>query len=418
MKTSLKNFYILWSTQSLSRLGSQSTGFALTLWLFSRTGSALQTALLSVCSYAPYVLVSIFAGALSDRWNKKATMLGCDTFAFFTTVVLGILLYFDLLEPWHLYALNALNGLMDSLQGPACEVAITLIVPKSQYQKISGLQSFSRSLTTTFHPLVATSLFGMFGIQSVLLLDALTFSIAAIALLLFVPIPEYARNSSSSDVIESAKLGIQCLKEHRLVLLLIEFLAGVNFVASAYDAALPAYLLSVPQGGNQILAFVNMTAGIAMIGGSACASLIPAPKNRVKVIVDTMLISLTVCNFMMPLLRTPLWWCIAQAIGYFLVPIMNTNLDVIVRNDIPLSMQGRVYACRNAFQFFTIPLGLIFGGVAIDNIFEPLMAQASPEAWPLILFGNFYGAGAGAFIFVLGLLGFLLCLVFRKKLCI
>lgn len=416
MKTSLKNFYILWSTQSLSRLGSQSTSFALTLWLFARTGSALQTALLSVCSYAPYVLVSVFAGALSDRWNKKATMLVCDTFAFFTTAVLGILLYFDLLEPWHLYALNALNGLMDSLQGPACDVAITLIVPKSKYQKISGLQSFSRSLTTTFHPLVATSLFGMFGIQSVLLLDALTFTIAATALLFFVHIPEYTQNVSSPSVLESVKLGLKCLKEHHLVLLLIEFLAGVNFVASAYDAALPAYLLSVPRGGNQVLALVNMTAGIAMIGGSAFASLMPTPKNRVKVIVDTMLVSLTLCNFMMPLLRAPAWWCIAQALGYFLVPIMNTNLDVIMRSEIPAYMQGRVYACRNAFQFFTIPLGLIFGGFAIDNIFEPLMAHTSPETWPLLLFGNFDGAGAGAFIFVLGVLGLIICHIFRKKL--
>lgn len=67
----LKPFLILWSTQSLSQLGSAMTGFALTLWLYEATGSALQTALLSICSYTPYVLMSIFAGALSDRWDKK-----------------------------------------------------------------------------------------------------------------------------------------------------------------------------------------------------------------------------------------------------------------------------------------------------------------------------------------------------------
>ena len=43
-------------------------------------------ALLVVCSYAPYVLLSIFAGALSDRWNKKAVMLACDSVAALTTV--------------------------------------------------------------------------------------------------------------------------------------------------------------------------------------------------------------------------------------------------------------------------------------------------------------------------------------------
>ena len=70
MKTNqLKSYLLFWGTQSLSALGSAMTSYALILWLYLRTGSALKTALLTVSSYAPYVLVSIFAGALSERWN-------------------------------------------------------------------------------------------------------------------------------------------------------------------------------------------------------------------------------------------------------------------------------------------------------------------------------------------------------------
>jgi len=57
------------------------TSFALVIWAYEQSGSALSTALLSICSYAPYVLLSIFVGALSDRWSKKATMLICDAAA-------------------------------------------------------------------------------------------------------------------------------------------------------------------------------------------------------------------------------------------------------------------------------------------------------------------------------------------------
>ena len=52
-KNSLRDFYLLWSTQSLSHLGSAVTEFALTLWLYEKTGSALSTAALTVCTYAP-----------------------------------------------------------------------------------------------------------------------------------------------------------------------------------------------------------------------------------------------------------------------------------------------------------------------------------------------------------------------------
>ncbi len=63
----MRPFLLLWSTQSLSALGSSMTSFALIVWSYQQQGSALTTSLLSVCSYAPYVAMSLFAGALCDR---------------------------------------------------------------------------------------------------------------------------------------------------------------------------------------------------------------------------------------------------------------------------------------------------------------------------------------------------------------
>ena len=86
-RKSLRDFMILWSTQSLSQLGSAMTGFALTLWLYEQTGSALSTAALTICTYAPYVAMSIFAGAFTDKYDKKTTMLVCDVLAAATTLL-------------------------------------------------------------------------------------------------------------------------------------------------------------------------------------------------------------------------------------------------------------------------------------------------------------------------------------------
>ena len=57
----MRTFLILWLTQSLSGLGSAMTSYALVVWSYTQKGSALMTALLMVSSYAPYVLLSIFA---------------------------------------------------------------------------------------------------------------------------------------------------------------------------------------------------------------------------------------------------------------------------------------------------------------------------------------------------------------------
>lgn len=82
MKTikELRFFIILWLTQSFSSFGSAMTNFALIVWLYQESGSALKTSMLTVCSYAPYLITSIFAGAIIDKWNKKISCLSVTAF--------------------------------------------------------------------------------------------------------------------------------------------------------------------------------------------------------------------------------------------------------------------------------------------------------------------------------------------------
>lgn len=412
----LKTFLTLWSTQSLSQLGSAMTGFALTLWLYEKTGSALQTALLAVCSYAPYVVMSIFAGALSDRWDKKKVMLVCDTLAACCSVTVLILLKADLLLPVHMYILNALTGLMNTVQQPASDVAMTMITPKKYYQKTSGLRSFSSSLVTILNPVFATALYAFAGVDIVIYVDLTTFTIAFFALLFGVKLsmPEQKEEAGQESFLETVKAGLVCLKENELVLVLILFLAGVNFVASAFDAVLPALILPRENGGETVLGIVTSCAGIAMLFGSLIVTALPAPKNRVRVIYLTMLFSLGTENFLLAFTELPVLWCMGQIIGWLLVPVMSANLDVILRTTIPVDMQGRVYSCRNTLQFFTIPIGLSLGGFMVDQFCEPVMA-ASPEQGMLVrLFGTGKGSGAAMMMFILGVLGVVICLGFGR----
>lgn len=413
----LKTFLILWSTQSLSHLGSAMTGFALTLWLYEKTGSALQTALLSICSYTPYVLMSIFAGALSDRWDKKRTMLVCDTFAAGCSVLVLVLLKTNSLLPIHMYVLNVVSGLMNTVQQPAGEVTMTLITPKEQYQRTSGLRSFSNSLVTILHPVIATSLYAVVGMDGVIGVDLATFIVAFVALAVCVHIPSLETqrlDGSKETVLSSAKAGLSYLRQNGLILWLILFLAGVNFVASAFDAVLPPYVLSRENGGKAVLGIVTSCAGIATLMGSLAATILPAPKNRIRVIFLTMLFSLSTENFILAFTRAPIWWCIAQIIGWSVVPIMSANLDVILRNTIPAEMQGRVYSCRNTMQFFTIPIGTFVGGFMVDKVCEPLMAQTNSVGLLTRIFGVGKGSGAALVMFILGIAGITICLIFRK----
>lgn len=413
-KNILKDFYILWSTQSLSQLGSAITAYALTLWLYDQTGSALGTAALRISTYAPYVLMSIFAGAISDKFDKKRTMLVCDLFAALTTVTVFILYRTDTLCIWHLYAINAASGLMNTVQQPASEVANTVLVPKEYYQKTSGLNSLTRSLITIGNPLIASAIYGFAGLDAAIAFDLFTFAVAFIALALFIHIPDTAQKEKEENVLKLAKEGLVFLKQTPMILYVILFMAGVNFVASAFDAVLYSLILPNPRGGNYVYGIVTSCAGIAMVVGSLIVTVMPKPKDRVRIIYLTMLFSLGTENFLLAFSRSPVVWCIAQIVGWILVPVMSANQTVIMKNTIPTNLQGRVYACRNTLQFFTIPIGLAFGGFMVDHVCEPFMSGKT--GWYETLFGTGKSSGAALMMLILGVMGTVMCLIFGLKL--
>ena len=129
-----------------------------------------------------------------------------------------------------------------------------------------------------------------------------------------------------------------------------------------------------------------------------------------------MLFSLGTENFLLAFSREPVLWCIGQIFGWILVPIMSANLDIILRTTIPVELQGRVYSCRNTFQFFTIPIGLFWGGFMVDNVCEPFMNAYGDLFILKTLFGTGKGSGAALMMFMLGVCGSLICILAGKKL--
>ena len=411
----MKNFLILWSTQLLSSLGSAMTAYALVIWSYTQEGSALKTALLMVCSYAPYVLCSIFAGALSDRWDKKRTLLGCDALAALCTLAVLLLLKGDGLRLWHLYLINAFTGLMNTVQQPASELATTLLLPKKHYQRVGSLRYLASSLSSILTPIVTTAVLGFWGMETVIAIDLVSFALAFAVLLFFIPIPKsQGQDRAGESLLQAARAGLVWLRENRGILHLMLFLAAINLVASMYNAAFPAMMLSKPEGGERAMATVNAVVGLTTLFGSLAATFIKAPKSRVRAIWLCLLLSMSTQNFTLAFGKSLPVWCLGAFLGWIAIPLMSTNLDAVFRLSIPESMQGRVFAARNSFQFFTIPLGYMLGGALVDYVFEPFMAGRDSEELLCRLFGSGKGSGAAMLFALLWLAGIGVCLIFRR----
>lgn len=408
----MRGYLLLWCTQALSGLGSGMTSYAVVIWVYQQTGEALSSAMLMIASYTPYVLFSVFAGALSDRWNKKKTMLVCDALAAVTTVIMMVLMHMNRLQLWHLYLLNAISGLMNTVQQPASEVATTALLPREHYHRVGGLRYLSSALNGILKPVLAMALMGLMGMHAIFVFDLLTFAVAFVTLWRFIQIPQTEKPLRQDSVLHEAADGLRWLKHHQAVLHMMLFLAAINLVASMYNAALPAMLLS--RGGENAMGVVSSVTGIATLVGSLWASVAKEPRSRVRVVCNTLLISMATENLFLALGRSLPVWCVGSFLGWITIPLMNANLDVLMRSHIPTEIQGRVFAARNSLQFFTIPVGYLLGGWLVDRVFEPLLASCTPDSLLIRIFGSGKGGGAACFFGVIWLIGLSIPLIFRR----
>lgn len=413
----LRDFLILWSSQFVSTLGTAMTNFALIVWVYGQKGTASSITLLSICSLLPSILFSFVAGTIADRWDKKRTMLVTDAFAALGTITVLVLYLSSAMQIWHLYIINFLLSFMNAFQGPASYVATSLLVPKKQYVRVSGLQAFSGSIVTILAPALGSAVLAFGGLKTVLIIDLITFSVAFLVLLLFIKVPaiKHKTEEVNESFLKSCLAGIRFLKEYTALLRIILFFAFVNFISKMGGyGMMPALILSRTGNDQVALGMVEAAVGIGTLIGSVLVTLMKPAKSRVGVIFFSCGISFLLGDVWQSLAHTlPLWIASAFASN---VPMafLNANLTAVMRTKVPIEMQGRVFSARDTIQYSTIPVGLFLGGVLADYVLEPFMTTSSSIQQFLSLFFNIgKGSGISIMFFIVGMIGFVtsfLCL--------
>src|ERR1041384_922863 len=141
--------------QFISMTGTGLTRFALGVWVYQRSGSATQFALVSLFSILPNILVGPFAGALVDRWNRRRLLIICDTGAALSTLLLAVLIYTGRLELWHVYLTTGLSAVFGAFQGPAYSATVPLLVAKQDLPRASSLAQLAAGVAQIVSPALA-----------------------------------------------------------------------------------------------------------------------------------------------------------------------------------------------------------------------------------------------------------------------
>jgi len=414
----LRDFLALWSSQAVSSLGTAMTDYALIVWVYNQKGTASSITLLTICSFLPTILFRFIAGTIADRWDKKRIMLLADLIAACGTITVLLLYSFSALQVWHLYIINFLLSFLNAFQIPASYVATSLLVPKEQYIRVSGLQAFSGSVITILAPALGSTLLAFGGMTAVLVIDLTSFAVAFVTLLFFIKIPDASRHTEVREpFLKSCMAGINFLREHSALLRIILFFAVINFLAKmGGDGMMSAFVLSRAGGEQEALGMVQSAVALGILIGSVIVTFMKPAKNKVNVIFICCGLVFLIGNAGLSLVRSLPFWIAAAFASYVPVAILGANLTAVMRTHVPIEMQGRVFSAKDTVQNCTIPLGLFLGGVLADHVFEPFMAVASPIQQALtFVFGTGKGSGIAVIFFIIGISGFITSLIALKK---
>lgn len=406
----LKDFLILWASQAVSTMGSAMTSHALLLWVYAQKGTATSVALLSFFSLLPSIFFCFVAGTIADRWDKKKIMLISDVVAALGTTALLVLYSVSALQIWHLYAINLLISFMNAFQSPAGYVAVSLLAPKEQYTRVSGLQAFSQSLIKIITPALATFVLAFGGLHMVFIIDLVTFAVGFCVLLFLIKIPALHTDTEREKVSfwANCREGLHFLKKNRPLLELILFFSFINLIAfiSGLGGVFPAMILARSGGSQEVLGFVSAAVGIGSLVGSLLVTATRPPKHRAKVVFLSCGISFLLTDIPWALGQSVWVWAAAAFAGNMVLPFLNANLTTIMRDKVPTALQGRVFSTRDTIQYATIPVGLYVGGILADRIFEPFMTSGSPLAATFsVLVGSGKGSGMALIFLITGTIG-------------
>lgn len=412
----LYNFYLFSIGQFVSQFGSKLTSYGLVLWSYKQSGSVLSMSLLSVCYLVPEVLLNFISGSISDHWNKKKIMLAADFISGLFSLAVLLMLFSGGLRIEYLYVINFMLGVMDSFQTPASDVAISAIVSQENYMKTSGIRSFFNSFTGVFAPVVTTSLYALFGLKVIVMIDLATFLFAFVTLAVWVKIPHVQKEKEQASLWQQCLFGIRYLLDRKDILSLILFMWFVNLIASVYNTNLTPMVLSRNGNNDLQLGIVTSTISIAGLVGSFFVTRVKPTAKRIPMILNIMTFSFVVCNGLLGIGRNYYVWTFAVFAGNLLIPILVANVEYFMRTKVPFELQGRIFAARNTLQYTSIPLGAVLGGWLADDVFIPYVNKGVflHDFW-MTLVGNSAGSGIAVLYLMIAVTGTAGCFVFRRS---
>lgn len=371
-KSSFSKFLLLFAGEMISSIGSGLTSFGLGVYIFQKTGSAAEMALVTLMGFLPTLFLSLPAGTLADRHDRRLLMMIGDGLSAFGILYILLCMMRGEAALWQICVGVFVSAFFSALLEPAFRATITDLLTPEEYSKAAGLLSLAQSARFLISPVLAGALLAITDIKVLLVIDICTFFptvLAAAAVRNSIKTSEPETQSQPISFMESMKEGWQAVTENQGLFLLILVSTLLTCFMGAFQ------ILAQPV----ILAFTDSTT--LGIGETICAcgmlvsSLWLGAGGLKGGYIKTLSRSLFVAGFCMmgfSALENIYSVCTFGFLFFMGLPFANNCLDYLVRRTIPDNLQGRAWGMISFLSQLGYAVAYTLAGPAADGFADVL----------------------------------------------
>lgn len=387
----IKNISYLVTSKGVSKIGDIMFDFANNTFLAGLNPTSLSlVAIYQSLEKVIGVLFNLFGGVIADSFKRKKIIIGTNFLSGAACIVLSLISK----EQWLVYAIvitNVILAFMSAFSGPSYKAFTKEVVKEDSISKLNSLLETTSTVIKVTIPMVAIFLYNILGVRGVLLLDGLSFLMAALLILFVTPVNEEVDTKEEmtiSGVFNDLKVGFKYVYSHKPIFIIIILSALVNFVLAAYNLLLP-YSSQMFEGISDRLYGSFLTA--QAIGGFL-GSILSGFVNRA--LSSRRLLLFSACSGLMLMLTAPLYFIFHNLIILIFSPalfslflsIFNIQFFSIVQRDVDNEFLGRVFGIIFSVAILFMPLGTVFFSVVLNpnNTFNIFIIGVSITVLSLI----------------------------------
>lgn len=358
-----RDYLLLWCGQVISTLGSSVSDLAFPLLVLAITGAPIQAGLVAALETLVGALVTLPAGALVDRWDRKRVMLICDICRFLSLASIPLALALGHLTIYQLYITALIEGTLARLFDLARSAGLAQVVERERLSMAVALDEVMEGMTTLGGPSLGGLLFSL-GRALPFLADAISYAVSIVTLLLVRTPLQEERTSERRHLLAEVRVGIDWLWRQPFLRAMTLLMMSSAFSISG--ASLAIIVLAEQRGASPWL--IGVIFALGGVGSILGALLAPVWSKRLRV-GQAVLLCRWAFALLWPLyILLPAPWMMSLVefgIG-FSDPIEDVAYFSYRLKLIPEELRGRVLSVCRLFPAAARPLGLFITGLLLQ----------------------------------------------------